>query len=198
MSMSYGIEYKILIKGKKDELKKLKEIASDISLKLIKMDEEFYSSYPKDVSDNAIERCKRKCQDIEDRINKSIEEWKEIDNDEAVISLSYDADDCSHCIIGNYLNAAEEKLDGISVAAKIDINADEYSVSGCVYTVEGEFVDFGTYDEKGSDLNIQDILDSGEIFQKEADWIPEWMKKAEYKESYGDEDFDEDFDDFEE
>ena len=164
------------------------------------MNEESYSSYPKEMSDNFIKRYRRNCQDIEDEINNGINKWKEINNDEAVISVLYFADDCSHCIIGNYLNAAEEKLDGISIAAKIDINADEYSVSGCVYTVEGEFVDFGTYDERYSDLNIQDILDSGEIFPKEAGWIPEWMRKAEYeyKESYEDEDFDEEYDDFEE
>ena len=198
MSMSYGIEYNISIKGKKDELKKLKEIASEVTSSLIKMNEESYSSYPKEMSDNFIKRYRRNCQDIEDKINNGIKEWKEVGNDEAVISISYAADDCSHCIIGNYLNVAEEKLDGISIAAKIDINADEYSVSGCVYTVEGEFVDFGTYDEKGSDLNIQDVLDSGEIFPKDAGWIPEWMRKVEYKESYGDEDFDEEYDDFEE
>lgn len=43
-------------------------------------------------------------------------------------------------------------------------------------------------------MNIQDALDSGEIFPKEAGWIPQWMRRVEYKESYGDEDFD----DFEE
>lgn len=194
MSMSYGIEYNILIKGKKDELKKLKEIASEMTSDLTKMNEKSYSSYPKEMSDNFIKRYRRNCQDIEDKINNGIKEWKEIGNDEAVISISYAADDCSHCIIGNYLNAAEEKLGGISIAARIDIYAEEYKVSGCVYTVEGEFLDFGTYDEKGSDLNIQDALDSGEIFPKEADWIPQWMRRVEYKESYGDEDFD----DFEE
>lgn len=194
MSMSYGIEYNILIKGKKDELKKLKEIASEMTSSLIKMNEESYSSYPKEMSDNFIKRYRRNCQDIEDKINNGIKEWKEIGNDEAVISISYAADDCSHCIIGNYLNAAEEKLGGISIAARIDIYAEEYKVSGCVYTVEGESLDFGTYDEKGSDLNIQDALDSGEIFPKEADWIPQWMRRVEYKENYGDEDFD----DFEE
>ena len=181
-------------KEKKDELKKLKEIASEVTSDLTKMNEKSYSSYPKEMSDNFIKRYRRNCQDIEDKINNGIKEWKEVGNDEAVISISYAADDCSHCIIGNYLNVAEEKLDGISIAAKIDINADEYSVSGCVYTVEGEFIDFGTYDEKGSDLNIQDALDSGEIFPKEAGWIPQWMRRVEYKESYGDEDFD----DFEE
>ena len=129
------------------------------------------------IFDNFIKRYRRNCQDIEDEINNGINKWKEINNDEAVISVLYFADDMSHCIIGNYINAAEKELDGISIAAKIDIDAGEYMVSGCVYSAEGGWYDFGSYDEKGSDLDIQEELSSGDIFPKDADWIPKWMKE---------------------
>ena len=202
MGMSYGITYNISIKGKKEEFKKFAKIATDISSKLIKMDEEIYRSYPMLDFKNSIERCKRQYQEIEDKINKSIKEWKKINDNEAVVSISYDADDCSHCIIGNYLNAAEEQLDGISIAAYIHISADEYSVAGCIYSkdVKNDFIDFGTCEEKYSDLNIQEELDSGEIFPKEETWIPKWMMEIKYKESYGNEVFEEeyDYDDFDE
>ena len=195
MSMSYGISYNIFIKGKKEELKKLNEIASDTSTELLKMDKEIYHKYPMLDFNYSIERCKRKYQEIEEKINKGIEKWKEIGIDEAVISISYDADDCSHCIIGNYLNTAEEKLNGISIAAYIHISAEEYSVAGCIYSedVKNDFIEFGNYNERYSDLELQEELDSGEIFPKDADWIPKWMKEMEYKESYGDEVFEEEY-----
>lgn len=195
MSMSYGISYNIFIKGKKEELKKLNEIASDTSTELLKMDKEIYHKYPMLDFNYSIERCKRKYQEIEEKINKGIKKWKEINDEEAVISILYDADDISHCIIGNYINTAEEKLDGISIAAYIHISADEYSVAGCIYSenTKTDFIDFGTYDEKYSDLNLQEVLDSGEIFPKEADWIPMWMREKEYKESYGNEVFEEEY-----
>lgn len=195
MSMSYGISYNIFIKGKKEELKKFKEIASDISTELLKMDKETYLKYPMLDFKNSIERCERKYQEIEEKINKGIEKWKEISIDEAVISISYDADDCSHCIIGNYINAAEEKLDGISIAAYIHISAEEYSVSGCIYSedVKNDFIEFGNYNERYSDLNLQEELGSGEIFPEDTEWIPKWMKEIEYKESYGNEVFEEEY-----
>lgn len=195
MSMSYGISYNIFIKGKKEELKKFKEIASDTSTELLKIDKETYLKYPMLDFKNSIERCERKYQEIEEKINKGVEKWKEISIDEAVISISYDADDCSHCIIGNYINAAEEKLDGISIAAYIHISAEEYSVSGCIYSedVKNDFIEFGNYNERYSDLNLQEELGSGEIFPEDTEWIPKWMKETEYKESYGNEVFEEEY-----
>lgn len=160
MGMSYGGEYQVKVRVKREELGKMEEAVK-------KVISEYKNNPPSYLSDRMLEF---RISDIKHVLN-AIEKEKNRNEDYALLDIGQDVDDCTHNFFGEYMLPIQKAAPDMEIAVKAYFSSD-WPWSGYAYkSAEDDPLPFG------DDMDFGSTLTDSSVFPEDADWIPtDWRE----------------------
>lgn len=187
MGLSYCIEYCVLIHGKREGLLKIRNVLPKIHQEFVDREIEYCRKYNPNFEKRAVDILNYFLDHIDNSFKNELDRVDKEKKEENTIRIVHTSGDDCHTVFAQYLQAIQEIAD-FAIAAYLDIDGDEYRTEGYVYTngTKKENQIFFGDNEKYSDLEIQEELQNGSIFPKDAVWIPIiWKNHLDLRTIYG-------------